>query len=125
MWILNDNELILDVDGNAYHTIIGGMYEIEDSNGIKAMNGLGLFGKMQFKNGFKIAPGTKITDDLQDEIAPNWVSTTFELMRVFEIKDKETGERKMQFENFYGKEAADILSDLMKMEQNETEKATK
>jgi hypothetical protein len=102
------------------------MYEIEDENGIKAMYEFGLFGKMEFKNGFKIAPGTKITDDLQDEIAPNWDSTTIELMRVFEIKDKETGESKILLEPFFGKEAADILSDLTKdMEQNEAEKTTK
>ena len=126
MRILNDNMLILDENGNAYHMIHGGMYEIEDENGIKAMYEFGLFGKMEFKNGFKIAPGTKITDDLQDEIAPNWDSTTVDLMRVLEIKDKETGESKILLEEFYGKEAPDILSDLMiKMEQGETEKTTK
>jgi hypothetical protein len=97
--------LIIDKEGGVHSIHFIGEYETE-VNGEKGMHKFAFMTDFQFKDGFKIAPGTVITDELQNEMAANWTGGDVDFVRLDKNKDGET-----IFERYDGPDAGDIIWD--------------
>jgi hypothetical protein len=105
----------LSTEGEVFLMLVIGDCETE-INGETVMQKFAVSSKLIFKDGFKIAPGTELTDEVQNEITSNLIDgpLTLDLVRIYKNKEGET-----MFETHDAPDAGDIFCELLGLEFTE------
>ena len=108
--INNGKKFVIDEEGEVHLLLRSGDYETE-VNGEIVTHTFAIMSPLKLKDGFKVAPGTKLTEEVEDEIVSNLKEEPVEIA-LAKIYKNEKGEI-VGWELYDGPDLGEIWCDLL------------
>ena len=113
-----DMKFLIDEEGGVHLLLRSGDYESE-VNGELVTRTFGVISRLKLKDGFKVAPGTKLTDEVGVEIVSNLKEEPFEIDLVHIYKNEKS--EITRWEIYRDPDAGEIFCNLLEITQENIE----